>query len=200
VSQNDQEDPKVTDYMKMLGLDETVDPKHRLAASFREKDEKIAALEQTVAELRTTSDSKGQEAEEFAQRVEELEQKDRARDIEVILAKAVDTGRVFPAEKETLSELFASDVHGLQRLVATRKPEMFAGKPKGVAGDPERFAEDPDVSQYVKTLRTGDDPVDTEQAKQHLTAMQLLKEQGKAETYTNDEYVAAYNKAATLVY
>jgi hypothetical protein len=30
--------------------------------------------------------------------------------------------------------------------------------------------------------------------------MQLLKEDGKDKTYTNDEYVAAYNRAAELVY
>ena len=30
--------------------------------------------------------------------------------------------------------------------------------------------------------------------------MELLKEQGKATTYTDDEYVAAYTRAEKLVY
>jgi hypothetical protein len=52
----------------------------------------------------------------------------------------------------------------------------------------------------VKTLGAGDDPVDTEQAKQHLLAMDILKEQGKSDKYTDAEYVAAYNRASALVY
>jgi DNA-binding transcriptional MerR regulator len=125
----------------------------------------------------------------------------RKRDIEVILSRAVDKGRVFPAEKETLAELFAKDVTGLRRMIATRPAEMFAQlEPKGVSGEPDRFVDDPDVSQYVKQMHKGGDPVDTEQAKQHLAAMQLLKDDGKAETYTNDEYVAAYQRASSLIY
>jgi phage I-like protein len=186
----------VTDYMKMLGLDETVDPKHRLAAAFREKDEKILALEQERTELT----AKLAEADKLNDRVAELETRDRERDIEVILAKAVDKGRVFPAEKEKLAEIFAKDVNGLRQLIATRPTEMFAQlEPRGVSGDADRFIDDPDVSRYAKSLGA-QDPVDTEQAKQHLMAMDILKEQGKADKYTNDEYIEAYTRAEQLVY
>lgn len=190
-------EPQVTDYMKMLGLDNTVDPKHRLAAAFRDKDEKILALEQERTELT----AKLKEADKLNDRVAELEQRDRERDIEVILTSAVSKGRVFPAEKEKLAEIFAKDVNGLRQLIATRPAEMFAQlEPKGVTGDADRFVDDPEVSRYVKTLDTGGDAVDTEQAKQHLAAMDILKEQGKADNYTNDEYIRAYDQARSLVY
>jgi len=193
----------VTDYMKLLGLDETVDPKHRIATAMRDKDEKILALEQKVTELTAAGGEKSKEAEELASRVEELESKDRERDIEVILTRAIDKGRIFPAEKETLAELFAKDVNGLKRMIATRPAEMFANlEPKGVSGDVDRYVDDPDVSQFLKTgpFAGSEDPVDTEQAKQHLMAIQILSEQGKAQTYTDSEYIAAYEQAKTLVY
>jgi phage I-like protein len=190
----------VTDYMKMLGLDDTVDPKHRLAAAFRDKDEKILALETKVTELTASGGEKSKQAEELASRVEELEQKDRQRDIEVILSRAVEGGRVLPAEKETLAEVFAADVTGLKRMIASRPREMFVFEAKGTGSEPDRYADEPDVQQYTKTLNTGGVAVDTEQAKQHLVAMQLLKDRGKAETYTDDEYVEAYEQAKTAVY
>lgn len=189
----------VTDYMKALGLDETVDPKHRLAAAFREKDEKILALTQEVTELTAAGAVKASEAEELTSRIDELEQKDRKRDIAVLLTTAVSAGRVFPAEKETLAELFANDVDGLRKMIATRPAEMFAGDPKGGNADPDRFADEPDVAAYAKTLETDGDPIDTEQAKVHLTAMQILKDADKADTYTTDEYVEAYTQAQALV-
>jgi phage I-like protein len=189
----------VTDYMKALGLDETVDPNARLATAFRAKDEEILKLTQQVSDLTAAGSTKIKEAEELATRIEDLEKRDRARDIEVILANAVSKGRVFPAEKETLSELFASDVQGLKRMIATRPAEMFAGlEPQGTSGDPDRFIDEPDVAEFVKGFK-GSDPVDTEQAKQHLAALELLKEQGKANDYTNEDYVAAYTAAASAV-
>jgi len=194
----------VTDYMKILGLDESVDPKGRLAAAFRDKDEKILALETKVTELTAAGGEKNKEAEELASRVEELEQKDREREISVLLTRAVDKGRILPAEKSTLSELFAKDVTGLKRLIAAR-PENFVTDrvaPQGAAGEPDRFVDDPDIAQLANdsTYKYSDTRIDTEQGKQHLVAMELLKEQGKATTYTDDEYVAAYTRAATLVY
>ena len=191
----------VTDYMKALGLDADTDPKHKLATAFRDKDEKILALTQEITELTAASIEKDGKASELTSRVAELESKDRARDIDVILARAVEKGRVLPAEKETLAEIFAADVDGLRKMIATRPAEMFALEAKGTGGgDTDRFVDDPDVAQFVKGMNTAGDPVDTEQAKQHLMALDILREQGKAETYTNDEYVAAYNKAAPLVY
>jgi len=190
-----------TDYMKALGLDESVDPKHRLAAAFREKDEKILALTQQVTELTAAATESDSTARELNARVAELEKNDRARDIEVILARGVERGRVFPAEKETLAELFADDVDGLRRMLATRPAEMFEHlETKGGSADPDRFVDDPDVSQFVATLKTEGDPVDTEQAKQHLLALAILKDQGKEDSYTDDEYVAAYTKAASSVH
>lgn len=200
VSDNDTGTEQVTDYMRMLGLDDTVDPKHRLAAAFRDKDEKILALEQKVTELTAAGDSKGKYAEELASRIEELEQKDRQRDITLLLARATDQGKVLPAEKETLAEVFSDDVNSLKRVLASRAANQFTPEPKGTGSEPDRFADEPDVAEYVKGMDTGGDPVDTEQAKQHLLAMEILKEQGKSETYTNDEYVAAYTRAASLVY
>lgn len=195
------EQPQVTDYMKMLGLDETVDPKHRLAAAFREKDEKILALEEKVTELTASGGAKAKEADELAARIEELEVKDRKRDIEVILARAVEQGRVFPAEKETLSELFAKDPAGLKRMIATRPAEMFEHlEPKGGSTDPDRFVDEPDVQDLIRSGNYSD-PVDSESAKVHLAAMEILKEQGKAGNYTDAEYVAACKQASqSLVY
>jgi phage I-like protein len=194
------DDKPVTDYMKALGLDDTIDPKQRLAVAFRDKDDQIERLTAQVTDLTAAGGEKSKQAEELASRLEELEQKDRARDIDLILVRAVEKGRVLPAEKETLAEVFASDVTGLRKLIATRPGDMFVGEAKGGTADPDRYVDDPDVTQYVKGLDTGGDPVDTEQAKTHLAAMQLLKEDGKDKTYTNDEYVAAYNRAAELVY
>lgn len=201
VAETDTSNEGVTDYMKALGLSADMDPKHKLATAFRDKDEQILKLTQQVTELTAAGTLKDTQAQELASRLEELEKKDRARDIEVILARAVEKGRVLPAEKETLAEVFAADVDGLRKMIATRPAEMFNLEAKGTGtSEPDRFVDDPDVSQYVKSMNTGGDPVDTEQAKQHLAAMQILSEQGKADTYTDDEYIAAYNKAATLVY
>lgn len=197
------EQPQVTDYMKMLGIDETVDPKHRIATAFRDKDEQITKLTQDVTELTARASEKGTEAEKLAERLADLEQKDRSRDIEIVLARAIEKGQVLPAEKETLSEVFSDDVAGLRRMVASRPASMFVAPAQGVggsrSGSSDRFDADPDVASFVAGMETGGDPVDTEQAKVHLIALEILKENGKANDYTNDDYVAAYEAAAKRV-
>ena len=99
--------------------------------------------------------------------------------------------------------MFADDVSGLRRMVASRPASMFAQAAQGVGGSrngsSDRFDEDPDVASFVAGMRTDGDPVDTEQAKLHLVALEVLKEQGKANDYTDTEYIAAYEAAASRV-
>jgi phage I-like protein len=188
-----------TDYMRLLGLDETADPKHRIAAALRDKDEKILTLEQERSELK----AKLEEADQLKDRVNELEARDRSRDIEVILERSVRDGRVLPAEKDKLAELFAGDVNSLRSLIATR-PEGFYSdrfKVRGHGGtNNDRYVDDPEVREYIKSVKS-DDPVDSDSAKLHLQALRILRDRGKNEgEYSPDEYVRAVEEARSLVY
>jgi phage I-like protein len=192
------EEKKAPDYLKILGLDETADPNKKIAAALNQKDEEILELTGQVTELT----AKLKESDALNERVAELEARDRQRDNEVYLARAVEKGQVLPAEKEALSKLFADNVSGLRELIATR-PSGFAKtplEPKGIVGDPDRFGDDAEVAAYVKA-NTYTEPVDTESAKVHLQAMQILKDKGKEDDYTPDDYIKACEEAEKqLVY
>jgi hypothetical protein len=181
--------------MKILGLDETADPDQKIAALVRSKDNKILALEEKVTELSATGD----ENKKLLGRIEDLEKRDRARDIEVILARGVDKFRVLPAEKEQLAATFADNVNGLKSLIATRPAGFFGnGKPLGSSADnPDRFKDDQDVSAYAKTVK-GPDPLDTESAKVHLQALEILEEKGK-DANDPEEYIRAVNEATRIL-
>jgi phage I-like protein len=188
---------KVTDYLKILGLDETADPQKKINAALNDKDGQILALEENI----TTLTAKVKESEKLNERIEDLERRDRSRDIEVFLAKAVEKGRVLPVEKDKLADLFADNVKGLKSLIASR-PEGFSkinGTPRGSGGSQD-FTDDADVAQFTNSYKSTD-PVDAESAKLHLLALEVLKEQGKGDDYTTDEYITAAEEArSNLVY
>ena len=187
---------EVTDYMKALGLDETADPNKRIAKALNAKDEQILALEEKVTDL----NAKVKESDKLNDRIEELEKRDRARDIEVILTKATSQGRVAPAEKEKLAEVFEDNVQGLREVIATRAVGLFTPKDRGHGSGASRYSlDDPDLSSLAKEF-SGPDELDPDSGKLHLLALDILKQRGKADKYEQDDYLTAIAEAEkTLV-
>jgi phage I-like protein len=187
---------EVTDYMKALGLDETADPNKRIAKAMTAKDEQILALEEKVTDL----NAKIKDAEKLDERIEELEKRDRERDVEVILTKAISSGRVAPAEKESLSELGVENVQLLKKVVASRAQGHFTSKERGHSGVGSRYSlEDPDLISLAKEYK-GPDDLDPDSGKLHLAALEVLKVRGKANDYTVEDYLSAIDEAEkTLV-
>jgi len=192
------DDDMPTDYLKALGLDETSDDAKKVAAALNQKDEQILAMQAEITELKAD----GEKTIKLTDRIAELEQRDRKRDVEVLLAKGIDSGRILPAEKDTLSELFAENVSGLKTLLASRPAGFYAGygrKEKGSGGGATTF-DDPDTAAVAREFgATGDDPIDEESAQLHLRAMAILKESGKDRDYDASDYRAALDEAALKV-
>ncbi len=191
------EEPKeteVTDYLKALKLDPDAEPSKKFAAAMNSKDEELLELRGKVTDLTAQL----AEGEKLNERIAELEKRDKARDNEVILTRAIEKGQILPAEREQFEKIFADNPRGLRELIATR-PAGFMSRTKPIgsgASDPERFAADADVAEYVKAVK-GPDPVDTESAKTHLAALVILKERGVKESDDNyaDEYISAVEEA-----
>jgi len=186
-------DEQMTDYLKALGIaDDAPDAEKFSAALNKLSDEKLD-LQAKLAE----AESKLGEIDKQNERIAELEKKDRDRDVEVLLASAVDKGKVLPREKETLSELFSDNVAGLKTLLAQR-PEGFAVRTRetGSGGKGPTF-EDPDTAALGEEM--GIDPsgdqIDDESARLHLRAMAILKERGKEHGFTDDDYRQALYQA-----
>ena len=183
---------EVTDYLKALGLDESADVSDKVKAVLAKLQDENIEMRAKVADL----EANASKISDRDQRIEELEKRDRARDIEVILDKAVVQGRVLPAEKDTLAEVFADDVNGLRKIVATRPQGMYlkAGKEYGSGGRGPTF-EDPDTTALAERMNiTGDVPVDDQSAGLHVRAEQWLKEQGKTNP-TEADWLEAYTAA-----
>jgi phage I-like protein len=181
--------------LRALGVDPTAERDQRIATALRAKDDKIISLETDLSEMRAELAKNGK----LNDRIEELEKRDRERDIEVILTKAVTDGKVLPAEKETLADLFVENVAGLKTLIAKRTAGMFVHKATGVGGK-ERAADlgDPDMAKLSSEFKS-DDPIGEDGARAHVAALAILKERGKASGYTGDEYLDALSEAEQLV-
>jgi len=191
-------DEMPTDYLKALGLDESSDDAKKVAAALNQKDEQILGLQAEITDLK----AEGEKSVKLTDRITELEARDRQRDVEILLAKGVDSGRILPAEKDTLTELFADNVSGLKTLLASRPAGFYAAygrKEKGSGGGATTF-DDPDTAAVAREFgATGDEPIDEESAQLHLRAMAMLKEQGKERGYSAEEYSSALKEASTKV-
>lgn len=192
-----EDDMAPVDYLKALGLDETSDDAVKIAKALNQKDEQILGLQAEITDLKAVN----AEQAKLNDRIAELEQRDRKRDVEVLLAKAVETGRVLPAEKDTLTELFADNVNGLKTLMASRPAGFYGGysrKEIGSGAGNGNAWDDPDTAAVARELGVKSDseiPVDNDSARLHLRAMAILREQGKDRNYDSEDYATALDEA-----
>lgn len=191
-------DEMPTDYLKALGLDENSDDAQKIAAALTQKDEQILALQAEVTDLK----AEGAKAEQLNDRIAELEARDRKRDVDVLLAKGVDSGRILPSEKETLAGLFADNVNGLKTLLASRPAGFYDsvyGRTEKGSGGRGISIDDPDTLALAREMGVKNEPLDEQSAQLHLRAMAVLREQGKDRDYTADMYRAALDEAMRTV-
>jgi hypothetical protein len=198
-SLNDDQENKMAEtpnYLKLLGLDENSEPNKKIAKALNAKDEELVKLTAEITDLKAQIT----ESDKLKDDIEDLKKRDRERDIEVILGKATGQGRVAPAEKEKLAELFSDNVQGLRELVATRAAGLFTPKELGHAGGRSSFSlDDPDLASLAKEYK-GPDSLDPDSGKLHLAAMDVLTARGKANDYTVEDYLSAIDEAEkTLV-
>lgn len=187
----DTEGDETVDYIKALGLDENADASKKVAAALNQKEEQILGLQAEITELKAAQG----EAVKLTERIAELEVRDRKRDVEVILSKAVETGRCLPAEKDTLAELFVDNVPGLRTLIAGRPAGMYGQHKEIGSGGKGVSFDDPDTVALAKEMGVKDEPLDEESAQLHIRAVAILRENGKASEYTADEYMSAIDEA-----
>lgn len=176
-------DPKVI--AAALGLPEDADEQTIVAAAAeaRAKAEKAVAPENTdrVAALEQEL------ADEKTKRVESERQ--------AMLARAVDEGRVTPAQAETFSKTFGENLDGLRDVLATFEAGTTTPAAAGVGGDTPPAPDQAKArEQAVAGLRAKTDEVDTGSLDLHVTAEALLRQDGKTE-YTAEEYVQAVERA-----
>jgi phage I-like protein len=198
-SLNDDQENKMAEtpnYLKLLGLDENSEPNKKIAKALNAKDEELVKLTAEITDLKAQIT----ESDKLKDDIEDLKKRDRERDIEVILGKATGQGRVAPAEKEKLAELFSDNVQGLRELVATRAAGLFTPKERGHAGGRSSFSlDDPDLASLAKEYK-GPDSLDPDSGKLHLAALEVLKARGKANDYSVEDYLTAIDEAEkTLV-
>ena len=181
---------------KALGLDENAEPQKKVAALLTKQAEDNLALQTEITELKSTQG----ENVALTERIAELELRDKQRDIEVVLAKAVTDGQVYPFEKDDLAAVGEKiGVNELRSLIAKRPKNLAhnSGKEIGVGTKGHPTFEDPDTTAVARELGVDGDefPVDDQSARLHAAAMSVLKEQGKHSGYTADEYAAACDEA-----
>lgn len=145
---------------------------------------RLGELEPEVEQLRTRAAT----ATKLEGRVKALEAERRMDRVDSILADGVRTGRVVPAEKKALAKQFADNPDGLAELISARPEHMFALNARGSNVDLEEG--DDIVSVRAKFDSDEADGVDTESARLHVRAEQILREQGKS-IYTDTEYEKA---------
>lgn len=177
-----------TNVLAALGVPEHADEATILAA-VQAKDEEIATLKGEIDNLKAVE---GQ-AHELANRVAGLEAAARKREVAIVLADEVRTGRVAPVEVEHLARHYESNIDGLKELVNARPMGMFAGI-KEVGSGSEGLATDPKLAALADEFRASD-PIDPESGALHVKAVEILEARGKV-TYTSEEYLAALDEAS----
>jgi phage I-like protein len=192
----DEKENEEMDYQEMfkaLGLDADADPQKKVAALLTKQAEDNLALQAEVTELK----AKDGEVAKLTEQIEELRVKDVRRDLEVVLAKAVDDGQIFPSEKDDYAAVGEKiGVTELRSLIAKR-PKGFAhskGKEIGSGGTNRPTFDDPDTTAVAKKMGiVGDDPVDDQSARVHARAEEILKERGKT-TPTYEDWAEVYEE------
>lgn len=177
------------DILSALGVPEHADEATILSA-IQAKDEEIAELKTEIEGLQVKSD----EAVELANRVADLEKQARKREVAIVLAEEVRTGRVAPVEVESLTRHYESNLDGLKELVNARPIGMFA-KFDEIGSSEEGPGGNAEHKVLAEQLRASD-PLDTESADLHLGALKVLADRGKASDYTAEEYMAALDEAS----
>lgn len=174
------------DIVGLLGLPEHADEDTILAAVRGQKNE-IEKLNEQVKALKAQADS----STVLAERVAELEATTRTREIESIITEEIRTGRFLPVEAKGLRESF-DNPEALKAFANSRPPAMFAKfteQGHGGSGLP-----DPALAEIRQQFKG--DPVDDDSARVHIAAMAILKEQGKANDHTAEEYMRAVETAS----
>jgi phage I-like protein len=176
-----------------LDLDDTADEADVLAAVRRSKvgADRLDELEPEIDSLRAAAARE----QKLEHRVKALEAERKMERVDSILADGVRTGRIVPAEKKSLARQFRENPDGLAELISARPEHMFALTTAG-GGD---VTEGDDIISVKREFDSVEaDGVDTDSARLHVRAMQILREQGK-HTPTEAEYadaIAAADSAA----
>lgn len=183
-------DMELTVIAKTLGLPED--------ATEEQVNEKLKSLQQENMELKATA------ASTEDGRVEKLEQlltEERVKRVtgerEQVLAQAVRDGRIVPAQKDALIVAFGGETPDDGSVTALRafveSAPIRSSKEIGTGGEGEQ---EPDLKAAAAEFETSDGiRVDDESARLHVTAEALLRQDGKGEDYTSEEYLRAVARA-----
>ena len=180
----------MNDLSEVLGLPEHADDQTILAA-VKAKNDKIASLEEKITSLQAQADS----AKKLAERVADLEKTQQRREIETILSEEVRAYRVLPSETEQLTAIGEqAGADALKALVNARPPGLFAHRAQEIGSGGKGSFPDPGL-QAVRREFSGDDPIDEDSGRAHLAALAVLKERGKDQDYSTEDYILAMEQA-----
>lgn len=179
-----------------LGLSDDADEAQVLAAVRRTKtaSDRLEQLEQENERLTATAAG----ARKLEERVKSLEAERRQEQVDQIISDGIRSGRVVPAEKAALAKQFATNPSGLREIVEARPEHLFALAGRGSSGGDLEEGDDV-ISVKAQFQSVEADGVDTDSARVHVRAMQILREQGKSDP-TEAEYADAVAKASDPVY
>lgn len=180
------------DLIAALGLSDDADEAEVLAA-VRQAKAGADRLEQTESE---NEDMKGVGAKNRAleTRLKVLEAERMSERVQRILTDGVRAGKVFPAEKASLAKQFARNPDGLAEIIDARPDHAFSLTGRGHGDEIEEG--DDIVSVKAEFASEEADGVDTDSARLHVRATQILREQGKRNP-TEAEYLEALDQAQT---
>lgn len=180
-----------------LGLNDDADEAQVLAAIRRtvNASDRLEQLEQENEQL--TARAAG--ARKLEERVKSLEAERRQEQVDQILSDGIRSGRIVPAEKKVLAKQFASSPSALRELIESRPDHMFALTGRGGGGGDDVEEGDDVLSVKAKFQSVEADGVDTDSARLHVRAEQILRDRGKA-VYTDVEYAEALEQASDPVY
>lgn len=180
------------DLIAALGLSDDADEAEVLAA-VRQAKAGADRLEQTESE---NEDMKGVAAKNRAleNRMKVLEAERMSERVQRILTDGVRAGKVFPAEKASLAKQFSKNPDGLAEIIDARPDHAFSLTGRGHGDEIEEG--DDIVSVKAEFASEEADGVDTDSARLHVRATQILREQGKRNP-TEAEYLEALDQAQT---
>lgn len=177
---------------KSLGLADDA-TEEQITTAITEQAEKAAKADTLAAEVETlkTGGDKS-ELEELRDKLAVETKKRVDTERETVLATATSEGRMLPAEKDILVEAFGDNVDGLKKVLDARPKNAVLARERGSS----EGGIDGDVDTTVEGKKfESEDPVDEDSLTLHAKAVEILTKDGKGDSYTEDEYLAAIAKA-----
>lgn len=187
--------------VKALGLAEDADEDAVLTAvqAAKENADKVAALEEQVAELSKRPDVNDDTLKTLtAQAAQGAEAAKKLHDLErdTLLGKAVEDGKILPAQKDAYASMYDADAENVQKLLEATPARSFS--PVGTGGEGPEGEEALKIEaarkENTQTLAGKTYEPDEESLKLDVRAKALLAEQGKNDP-SDEDYIQALEQA-----